>query len=126
VMMTVAAQKTTTMKIGTGVAVPGLRLAPVLAAGVATINRLAPGRVFVAMGTGNTGMRMLGRKPMRLATFEAYARTVKGLLTGREVDYPYKGEPHGIRFMLGDKGYRNIEDPIPMLLAGYGLKAQQL
>lgn len=126
VMMTVAAQKTTTMKIGTGVAVPGLRLAPVLAAGVATINRLAPGRVFVAMGTGNTGMRMLGRKPMRLATFEAYARTVKGLLTGREVDYPYKGEPHGIRFMLGDKGYRNIEDPIPMLLAGYGPRAQQL
>jgi len=31
VMMTVAALRTTTMKIGTGVAVPGLRLAPVLA-----------------------------------------------------------------------------------------------
>ena len=60
----------------------------VLAAGVATINRLAPGRVFVAMGTGNTGMRVLGRKPMTLKSFEAYARTVKGLLEGKEVPKP--------------------------------------
>ncbi len=126
VMMTVAALKTTTVKIGTGVAVPGLRLAPVLAAGVATINRLAPGRVFVAMGTGNTGMRMLGRKPMTLKSFEAYARTVKGLLEGKEVNFSFKDEPHSIKFMLGDKGYRNIADPIPMLLAGYGPKAQEL
>ena len=62
VFLTVAAQQTKTMKLGMGVAVPGLRLAPVLAAGMATLNMVAPGRCFVALGTGNTAMRLLGRK----------------------------------------------------------------
>ena len=131
-MMTLAAMTTKHMTVGTGVAVPGLRLAPVLAGGVATVNRIAPGRVFCAMGTGNTGMRMLGRKPMRLKDFEQYARTVKGLLTVGEADYPNQAnqanqdKPHKIRFMLTDKGYVNIKDPIPLILAGYGPKAQAL
>lgn len=126
VFLAVAAQRTTTMKIGTGVAVPGLRLAPTLAAGMATLNMVAPGRVFVALGTGNTGMRLLGRKPMTLKSFEAYARTVRSLLDGKDADYEHNGEKHTIRFMLTDKGYRNLRDPIPMYLAGYGPKAQAL
>ena len=43
-VLALAAQQTRTIKLGTGVAVPGLRLAPVAANGIATINRLAPGR----------------------------------------------------------------------------------
>src|SRR5262245_55191237 len=43
VFLTVAAQRTRTMKLGMGVAVPGLRLAPTLAAGLATLNMIAPG-----------------------------------------------------------------------------------
>src|SRR5690606_27528100 len=72
VFLTVAAQQTRTMKLGMGVAVPGLRLAPMLAAGMATLNMIAPGRCFVGLGTGNAGMRLLGRKP--LDSFEAYVR----------------------------------------------------
>ena len=126
VFLTVAAQKTKTMKVGTGVAVPGLRLASTLAAGMATLNMIAPGRIFVALGTGNTGMRLLGRKPMALKNFEAYARTVRNLLDGKDAEYEHNGEKHAIRFMLTDKGYRNLRDPIPMYLAGYGPKAQAL
>jgi len=126
VFLAVAAQRTRTMRLGTGVAVPGLRLAPTLAAGMATLNMLAPGRCFVGLGTGNTGMRLLGRKPMTLKNFEAYARAVRDLLDGKEARYEHKGAPHAIRFMLTDKGYRNLRDPIPMYLAGYGPKAQAL
>ena len=126
VFLTVAAQRTTTMKLGMGVAVPGLRLAPTLAAGMATLNMLAPGRCFLAMGTGNTAMRLLGRKPMTLARFEAYARTVRNLLDGKDAAYEHDGESHAIRFMLTEKGYRNLRDPIPMYIAGYGPKAQAL
>jgi alkanesulfonate monooxygenase SsuD/methylene tetrahydromethanopterin reductase-like flavin-dependent oxidoreductase (luciferase family) len=114
------------MKLGTGVAVPGLRLASTLAAGMATLNMIAPGRIFVALGTGNTGMRLLGRKPMGLRNFEAYARTVRNLLDGKDAEYEHNGQKHAIRFMLTDKGYRNLRDPIPMYLAGYGPKAQAL
>ena len=126
VFLTVAAQQTRVMKLGIGVAVPGLRLAPTLAAGMASLNLIAPGRCFVALGTGNTGMRLLGRKPMTLKRFEAYARTVRNLLDGKDAQYEHDGEHHTIRFMLTDKGYRNLHDPIPMYLAGYGPRAQAL
>jgi 5,10-methylenetetrahydromethanopterin reductase len=126
VFLTVAALQTKTMKLGMGVAVPGLRLAPTLAAGMATLNRVAPGRCFLAMGTGNTAMRLLGRKPMTLKNFEAYVRTVRNLLDGRDAEYEHNGEKHSIRFMLTDKGYRNLSDPIPIYLAGYGPRAQAL
>ena len=126
VFLTVAALKTTTMKLGMGVAVPGVRLASTLAAGMATLNMIAPGRCFVAMGTGNTGMRLLGRKPMKLKDFEAYVRIVRNLLDGKDAQYEHDGEKHAIRFMLTDKGYRDLREPIPIYLAGYGPKAQAL
>jgi alkanesulfonate monooxygenase SsuD/methylene tetrahydromethanopterin reductase-like flavin-dependent oxidoreductase (luciferase family) len=126
VFLTAAALRTKTMRLGMGVAVPGLRLAATLAGGMATLNMVAPGRVFVALGTGNTGMRLLGRKPMALKNFETYARTVRALLDGRDAPYEHNGDSHVIRFMLTDKGYRNLRDRIPMYLAGYGPRAQAL
>src|SRR6185503_628681 len=126
VFLSVAARETRTMKLGMGVAVPGLRLAPTLAAGMATLNMVAPGRCFVALGTGNTGMRLLGRKPMTLKNFEAYVRIVRNLLDGKDAQYEHEGHGHAIRFMLTEKGYRDLRDPIPIYLAGYGPKAQAL
>ncbi|MBI4081497.1 MAG: LLM class flavin-dependent oxidoreductase [Candidatus Lambdaproteobacteria bacterium] len=125
-VLTMAAMKTKTMKLGTGVAVPGLRLAPVVANGIATINRIAPGRCFVALGTGNTGMRLLGRRPMRLKEFREYVKVVRGLIRGEEVEYAHDGQSHKIRFLLLDKGYVNVEDRIPLYVAAYGPKAQAL
>ena len=63
---------------------------------------------------------------MTLKRFESYARTVRDLLDGKDAQYEHDGEKHVIRFMLGEKGYRNLRDPIPMYLAGYGPKAQTL
>ncbi len=125
-VLTMAALKTRSMKLGVGVAVPGLRLAPVVANGIATINRIAPGRTFVALGTGYTAMRMLGRRPMRLKDFAAYVKVVRGLIRGEEVDYPDNGVNHKVRFMLLDKGYINVQDHIPLYLAGDGPKVQAL
>jgi alkanesulfonate monooxygenase SsuD/methylene tetrahydromethanopterin reductase-like flavin-dependent oxidoreductase (luciferase family) len=56
-VLALAAQQTRRMRLGTGVNVPGLRLASVAANGIATINRLAPGRCFIGLGTGHTAMR---------------------------------------------------------------------
>ena len=62
-VLALAAQQTRSIRIGTGVAVAGLRLAPVTANGIATINRLAPGKTFLGIGTGNTAMRAMGQPP---------------------------------------------------------------
>jgi 5,10-methylenetetrahydromethanopterin reductase len=44
-VMALAAEHTSTMKLGTLVAIPSNRIAPVTASAIATINALAPGRV---------------------------------------------------------------------------------
>jgi len=50
-----AARETRTIRLGTGVNVPGLRQAPAVANGIATINRLAPGRCIVGLYTPTGG-----------------------------------------------------------------------
>jgi alkanesulfonate monooxygenase SsuD/methylene tetrahydromethanopterin reductase-like flavin-dependent oxidoreductase (luciferase family) len=125
-VLALAARETRTIRLGTGVAVPGLRLAPVAANGIATINRLAPGRCFIGLGTGHTGMRMLGQRPMRLGPFREYVRVVRGLLRGDEIDYTLDGETHPIRFQMREHRFIDLEHPIPVYVAGFGPKAQAL
>ena len=125
-VLALAAQATRRMHIGTGVNVPALRLAPAAANGIATINRLAPGRCFIGFGTGHTGLRLLGRKPMRLAPFRAYVEVVRALLRGEEVDYTLEGETHPIRFQMREHRFIDLDHAIPVYVAGFGPKAQAL
>jgi alkanesulfonate monooxygenase SsuD/methylene tetrahydromethanopterin reductase-like flavin-dependent oxidoreductase (luciferase family) len=125
-VLALAAQQTRTMQLGTGVNVPGLRLAPVTANGIATINRLAPGRCFISLGTGHTAMRTLGQKPMRLQPFRDYIQVVRALLNGAEVDYTLNGETHPIRFQMREHKFIDVEHPIKLYVAGFGPKAQAL
>ena len=54
--LALAAHHTSTIRLGTGVAIAGTRIAPVTAHSIASINRIAPGRVFLGIGTGHTAM----------------------------------------------------------------------
>ncbi len=125
-VLALAAQQTRAMRLGTGVSVPGLRLAPAAAQGIATINRLAPGRCFISLGTGHTGMRMLGQKPIRLGPFREYVRVVRALLNGGEVDYTLSGETHPIRFQMREHRFIDLDHGIPLYIAGFGPRAQAL
>src|ERR1051325_8596330 len=97
-VLALAAQQTRRMRLGTGVNVPGLRLAPVAANGIATINRLAPRRCFLRPGPGHPAMPTRARKPRRLGPFREYVQPVQALLRGEQVDYALHGETHPIRF----------------------------
>lgn len=125
-VLALAAEHTRTMRLGTGVNVPGLRLAPVAANGIATINRLAPGRCFISLGTGHTAMRTMGQKPMALKPFREYVRVVRGLLHDEEVDYTLNGETHPIRFQMREHNFIDLDHPIQVYIAGFGPKAQAL
>src|SRR6266508_1237845 len=83
--LALAAQHTTRIRLGTGVAIPGIRIAPVTAHAIASINRIAPGRVFLGIGTGHTAMRVMGMQPMRIKEFREYLRVVRALLRGEEL-----------------------------------------
>lgn len=127
--MALAARETRTIRIGTGVSVAGTRTAPVTAHSIATVNRLAPGRVFLGIGTGNTAQRLMGQRPIRYGEFEEYVRVLRGLLHGEEVDYAPPGaggEPRPIRFDMLDLGFMQIEPRIPIHVSGFYHRTQQL
>ncbi len=125
-VLALAAQQTRTIRLGTGVAVAGLRLAPVTANAIATINRLAPGRTFLGLGTGNTAMRAMGQPPMRLGAFREYVRVVKALIRGEEVDYTLDGITHLIQFQNPEFRYIDVAHAIPVHISGFGPRTQAL
>jgi len=124
--LALAATRTSTIKLGTGVAVSGTRPPPVNAAGIATINAIAPGRTFFGIGAGNTAMRIMGLPPHRIAGFDQYLREVGPLLKGEESLIQHQGKEIPIRHVMPDKGFVNFEDPIPMYVSGFGPRSLAL
>jgi alkanesulfonate monooxygenase SsuD/methylene tetrahydromethanopterin reductase-like flavin-dependent oxidoreductase (luciferase family) len=118
--LALAAHNTQRIKLGTGVAIPGTRIAPVTAHSIASINRIAPGRVFLGIGTGHTAMRVMGMDPMKIRDFREYLRVVRALLTGEEVEYTLNGVTRTIRFLHQDLGFLDLIHPIPLYLAANG------
>src|SRR5438874_1651411 len=98
--MALIADRTERIGVGTGVAVAGTRPAPVLAAGLATINRLAPGRVFCGIGSGNTAMRIMGHRPITIAELDEYISTLRPLLAGDEVAFSWRGRTAPTRHLM--------------------------
>src|SRR6266436_6259853 len=89
-VLALAARQTSRLRIGPGTAICGTRIAPVQAAAIATINALAPGRVFLGIGTGNTAMRTMGQKPMKMAEYSEYLRVLAALVRGETVEYTFE------------------------------------
>ncbi len=121
--LALAAANTKRIKIGTGVAIPGTRIAPVTAHSIASINEIAPGRVFLGIGTGHTAMRVMGQDPMPVKQFREYLRVVRELLQGKAVNYTYQGITREIEFLHRDRHYINLDKPIPIYVAANGPKA---
>jgi alkanesulfonate monooxygenase SsuD/methylene tetrahydromethanopterin reductase-like flavin-dependent oxidoreductase (luciferase family) len=93
---------------------------------MATLNRLAPGRVFLGIGTGNTAMRSMGQRPMKMAAFADYLRVLAALLRGEAVDYEFNGVTRPIRMLLHEPGHGVLEPKIPLYVSGFGPRAMGL
>ena len=118
--LALVADRTSRIRIGTGVAVSGTRPAPVTAAAIASINVLAPGRTFLGVGAGNTAMRIMGQPPQRIAAFDRYLEALRPLLRGEE-SLLHEGENTiPIRHVMPDRGFVNFRDPIPLYVSGFG------
>ena len=119
-VLALAAANTSRIRLGTGVSVAGVRLAPVTAHSIASINQLAPGRVFLGIGTGHTAMRVMGMDPVKAGAFREYLRVLRGLLHGEQVDYELAGERSDIRFLHPDRGFIDVAHPVPIYVAADG------
>jgi 5,10-methylenetetrahydromethanopterin reductase len=126
VCMALAARETKKIRLGTGVLIPSNRLSPVAANGLATLNKLAPGRIDFGVGTGFTGRRTMGQGAIKLGEFERYISEVQGLLRGETVPALLEGETKKIRFLNPDFGLINLKAKIPLHISAFGPKARAL
>ncbi|HEV3309289.1 MAG TPA: LLM class flavin-dependent oxidoreductase [Chloroflexota bacterium] len=81
-----ALQATRTIHVGPQVLIPSLRHPIAQAAAIATIEQLAPGRLYVAMGTGFTGRMAMGQRPLTWASMRTFLVELRALLAGDQIE----------------------------------------
>jgi len=112
-----AAERTTTIGLGTGVMVPSLRHPMVTAAAIGTLVSLAgEERVAVGIGSGFTGRLTMGQRPLKWSYVRSYVTALRALLRGEQVEWE-----GGIVEMMHPDGYaprRPITVPIVIAAAG--------
>ncbi|MEM7540669.1 MAG: LLM class flavin-dependent oxidoreductase [Pseudomonadota bacterium] len=124
--MALCADRTEKIVIGPGVTNPKSRISPLSACGMATINQIAPGRVVMGIGTGNTTRRTMGMPAAKMAELEDHIRVCKGLFNGDTVDYSEGDRHRKIKFLNPDLGFINVSDEIPIYISASGPKVAQM
>jgi probable F420-dependent oxidoreductase len=114
-VMALLADRTSTIKLGHMVTNPATRDPTVLASAYATLHDISNGRMVMGVGRGDSAVRYIGRKPMKVADFEEALKRVKPFMNGKEVHWNDKD--------LQLKWVRPELPEIEMHVAGYGPKA---
>jgi alkanesulfonate monooxygenase SsuD/methylene tetrahydromethanopterin reductase-like flavin-dependent oxidoreductase (luciferase family) len=123
VCMALAAQATSKMRLGPFLAVPSNRSVATTAQAVATINRLAAGRTFLALGTGYTARNTFGLAALSAGRLRDYASTCRLLLDGETADHREGDRRTTIEFAQPALDYIDLEHHIPIYIAADGPKA---
>ncbi|PYP85624.1 MAG: TIGR03842 family LLM class F420-dependent oxidoreductase [Blastocatellia bacterium AA13] len=112
-LLTLMAQATERMRLGTCVTNPGVRDATVTASLLATLNTISGGRMDLGIGRGDSSRRVMGKKPLTLERLEETVQIVRDLCSGRRISC----EGQDIQMPWADGGVP------PVWVAGYGPKA---
>jgi 5,10-methylenetetrahydromethanopterin reductase len=112
------ARATERIGLGTAVLVPNLRHVMTTASAIATIDRLAPGRLACAIGTGYTARVVLGQRALTWHFVRTYVEQLKGLLRGEVVEID--GRPCQMVHRPELAEARPID--VPILLSAFGPK----
>ena len=108
-------QHTERVRYGPLVTNPKVRDWSVAASVFATLNRMSGGRMDMAIGRGDSSMRVMGKKPATLATLIESVEAIRTMTHGDT--YTYDGSPNPV-FMDWTEGY-----DLPVWIAAYGPKA---
>jgi probable F420-dependent oxidoreductase len=107
--MSLCAQRTTKVKVGSGVANVLTRHPTVLASAISTVNEISNGRAVLGLGRGDSAVRLMGKRPATVENFISTARMIRSLCNGEEIDY--SGTKIKITWAAGK---------IPIYIAAYG------
>ena len=110
VLLTLMAQATTRLRLGTCVTNPATREPTVTASALAVLDELSGGRMDLGIGRGDSARRVLGKPPTTMATLEEAIRVIKDLVEGRTTVY------EGTELRIPWTGSWTL----PIWVAGYG------
>src|SRR6476661_8469118 len=110
VLLTLMAQSSSTLRLGTCVTNPATREPSVTASALAVLNELSGGRMDLGIGRGDSARRVLGKAPITLADTETAIRVIRELVSGGRIEY----EGTELHFPW-TKGWT-----LPIWVAGYG------
>jgi probable F420-dependent oxidoreductase len=114
-LLAIAARETSRIKLGHFVTNPATREPTVVASAYATLQDVSDGRIVMGIGRGDSAVRYIGSKPMKVAEFERATAMIRDFMNGREVEWNDK--------QLQLKWVRPELPDIPVWVAGYGPKA---
>src|SRR6478609_8937254 len=109
-LLTLMAQATDRMRLGTCVTNPATREPTVTASLLAVLDELSGGRMDLGIGRGDSARRVLGKAPTTMATLEQSIGLIRDLVEGRVA------EDEGTELRLPWTGAWNL----PVWVAGYG------
>jgi probable F420-dependent oxidoreductase len=115
-LLTVMAQATSRLRLGTCVTNPATREPSVTASTLAVLNELSGGRMDLGIGRGDSARRVLGKNPTTMKDLEEAVHVIRALAEGRSIEY------EGTMLQLPWAG----GDPLPVWIAGYGPVALKL
>jgi alkanesulfonate monooxygenase SsuD/methylene tetrahydromethanopterin reductase-like flavin-dependent oxidoreductase (luciferase family) len=126
IYLALAAERTSAIKLGTFVTNPLTRTPPATANALATLNQLAPGRIFFGIGAANNALRSMGVRVARVAEIEDAVRVFRGLMSGERVSNDWLGVERDIQFLDQGAGWYNVEDQIPVWISAGGPRTLEL
>jgi 5,10-methylenetetrahydromethanopterin reductase len=88
VILGAAAMETSRVTLSTGVTNPISRDPAVVAGAFETLDALSGGRTIIGIGTGDSALQTIGRKPAKLAYFEQSIKLIRDLIAGKTVIHP--------------------------------------
>src|SRR4029079_10867052 len=86
-LLTLIAEHTKKLRLGTCVTNPGTREPSVTASALATLDELSDGRMDLGIGRGDWARRVLGKPPTTMANLEEAIRVIRALVAGETIAY---------------------------------------
>ncbi len=116
-LLTLMAQATEDMHLGTCVTNPATREPTVTASALAVLQELSGGRMELGIGRGDSSRRVLGKQPTSMRDLEQAVHVIRALAEGHSIEF------EGAMLELPWVG---AEHPLPVWIAGYGPVALKL
>ena len=110
VLLTLMAQATERLRLGTCVTNPATREPSVTASALAVLDEMSGGRMDLGIGRGDSARRVLGKPPTTMKTLEEAISVIRDLVEGRSVTF------EGTELVLPWTGKWKL----PVWVAGYG------